>query len=363
MGKLNRIQIENFKSIHRLDLRLNPLNVFIGANGVGKSNFIGIFKFLNKIINEQLQLYTGESGGADSILYFGRKISDHLTIKLSFADEVNGYECILIPTVDDRFVFKEETTWFHNKNYPKPYRESIGSGHAESKLLQYSELKKPVPKFVAEDLQSWKLYHFHDTSDAARVKQTCEISDNKILHPDAGNLSSFLFRLQNQHHQHYKNIEQTIKMVAPFFDTFHLEPSSMNQNKIQLEWKEKSSEKYFNASAMSDGTLRFICLATLLLQPRLPSIVVMDEPELGLHPYAISLLAELLRGASKKCQVVVATQSVTLVNHFEPSDIFIVDRENKQSVFKHLAIADMEDWLEEYGLGDLWEKNVFGGRP
>jgi predicted ATPase len=364
MGKLNRIQIENFKSIRLLDLRLNDLNVFIGANGVGKSNFIGIFKFLNKMINEQLQLYTGESGGADSILYFGRKTSDHLSIKLSFADEMNGYECKLVPTAEDRFVFQEENTWFHDKKkYPLPYNEFLGSGHAESRLFQYAELKKRVPIYVANHLLSWKLYHFHDTSDAARVKQTGDISDNKMLHPDAGNLASFLYRLKNQHPQHYKNIEQIVKMVAPFFESFHLEPSSLNPNKIQLEWKEKGGEKYFNASALSDGTLRFMCLATLLLQPSLPSIVLMDEPELGLHPYAISLLAELLRGASKKCQVMVATQSVTLVNQFEPANICVVDREDKQSVFKHLADAEMEGWLEEYGLGDLWEKNVFGGRP
>ncbi|MDP2210020.1 MAG: AAA family ATPase [Bacteroidota bacterium] len=364
MGKLNKIQIENFKSIRKLELRLNDLNVFIGANGVGKSNFIGIFKFLNKVINKQLQLYTGESGGADSILYFGRKTSERLSIKLSFADEVNGYECILVPTAEDRFVFQEETTWFHDKNnYTSPYREPLGTGHAESNLLQSPKAGKGVPKYVADHLLSWKLYHFHDTSDSARVKQTGEISDNKMLHTDAGNLASFLYRLQNQYPQHFKNIEQTVKMVAPFFEAFQLEPSSLNPNKIQLEWKEKGGDKYFNASALSDGTLRFMCLVTLLLQPKLPSIVLMDEPELGLHPYAISLLADLLRSAAKKCQVMVATQSVTLVNQFEPSNICVVDRADKQSVFKHLADEEMKDWLDEYGVGDLWEKNVFGGRP
>jgi predicted ATPase len=364
MRKLDRIIVENYRSIRYLDLHLNSLNVFIGANGSGKSNFISVFKFLNKIINKQLQVYVGESGGADSILYFGRKKSDHLIIKLSFADESNGYEFGLIPNAEDRFVFQEERAWYHNKAYPGPLSESLGSGQLEAKLVDYAASKpRNIEYHVIQDLRSWKLYHFHDTSESAKVKQTGDIAENRTINPNASNLAAYLYFLQRTHQLHYKNIEDTVRLVAPFFEGFHLEPSRLNPNKIMLEWKETGSDKYFTASAFSDGTLRFICLTTLLLQPVLPTVVLLDEPELGLHPYAITILADLLRGASQKAQVLVATQSVTLVNHFEPKQVFVVERKEGQTTFTHLADSDMEEWLEEFGLGDLWEKNIIGGRP
>lgn len=366
MRKLDRIQVENFKSIRSLDLALNALNVFIGANGSGKSNFIGIFKFLNKIINKQLQVYTGESGGADALLHYGRKRSNQLSVKLSFADRTNGYDFVLGPTAEDRFIFLEEYVWFHDRSrYEHPYRESLGSGHSEAKLPDYAEGRvSRVPQYVIADLKRWKLYHFHDTSDSAKVKQTADISDGILLHPDAGNLAAFLYRLRATHPQHYRTIVDTIRLVAPFFEDFHLEPSPSNQQKIMLEWKEVGSDKYFNASSLSDGTLRFMCLTTLLLQPQLPSVVILDEPELGLHPYAIAILADLLRSAAEQTQVVVATQSVTLVNQFQPSQVLVVERtDDGQSVFRHLQEADMRDWIDEFGLGDLWEKNIIGGRP
>ncbi|MDR4499525.1 MAG: AAA family ATPase [Candidatus Scalindua sp.] len=363
MNTLDHLEIRNFKSIHSLNFDLKSLNIFIGANGVGKSNFVGIFKFLNQVIKGNLQNFTAASGGADSILYFGRKTSEEMSFKLSFKGGVNGYECSFSPTPEDNFYFSNENILIHDKKkYPKPYNEYIGSGHLESEI---PGSKKRVARYVSEYLDSWRLYHFHDTSESAKVKQTCNIADNKTLQHDARNLAAFLYLLEKKHPDRFENIQDAVRMVAPFFDRFNLHPSQLNEDKILLEWKEKGCDDYFNASALSDGTLRFICLATLLLQPesKLPSIILLDEPELGLHPYAIAVLAGLLRSTSKCAQIIVATQSVTLVNQFEPDDIVVVDREKGQSVFCRLDRPDMTDCLEEYGLGDLWEKNILGGRP
>ena len=159
------------------------------------------------------------------------------------------------------------------------------------------------------------------------------------------------------------NIQDTIRQIAPFFEGFRLEPSRLNPDKIRLEWREKGSETYFNAHALSDGTLRFMCLATLLLQPTMPNVILLDEPELGLHPAAISLLADLLLSAAQRTQILVATQSVTLVNQFTPESVWVVERGDRHSVFKRLETADMSTWLDEYSLGELWEKNIIGGRP
>jgi len=366
MKKLDKITIKNFKSIRKLELKLNSLNVFIGGNGVGKSNFISAFKLLNNIINKNLQTFVGKSGGADRILYFGRKTSDRLEFNLSFDDNKNGYECTLVPDVEGGFIFEYEAVWFHNKEkYEKPFPQPLNSGGRETGLFKRSASTpfQNMADYIINDLKSWTIYHFHDTSDSAKVKQTCKLDDNVKLRSDASNLPAFLYAMKKKNPDNFENIEDTIRQVAPFFNKFNLNPLLLSPNEIRLEWLEKGSDDYFNAASLSDGTLRFMCLATLLLQPILPGIIFLDEPELGLHPFAINILAGLLKKASKKTQVIVATQSVTLVNQFDPENIFIVDREDNQSVFKHLANEDIENWLENYGLGELWEKNVFGGRP
>jgi len=362
MKKLDRIKITNYKSIRDLDLELSDLNVFIGANGSGKSNFIGAFKFLNHLIEGNLQTYTAAQGGADTILHFGRKHSESMSFSLSFENGSRGYDCILSAGVQDNFFFEKESLWFHDKNrlIPPAYSLAGPRGYLESKV-------SAKPHSIAGDilvyLASMKFYHFHDTSDSAKVKQTGDLEDNRFLRPDARNLAAFLYRLEKNHKDHFDNIQDAIRLVAPFFDRFNLHPSALNPDKIRLEWLEKGSDAYFNASVLSDGTLRFICMATLLLQPQLPSVILVDEPELGLHPSAISVLANLLQSAAKRTQVLISTQSVTLVNHFEPQDVVVVERKEGQSVFRRLDKADMTNWLDDYSLGDLWEKNVIGGRP
>ena len=363
MRTLERITIDNFRSIRCQCLDLAPLNICIGGNGSGKSNLVGAFDLLNRVVNKELRKYAGVAGGADRILHFGRKQSPSLSIavELVSGDHSNGYSLELLPTDEDLFVFESERVWSRDRRkYPSPYELQLGSGHGESRL---GESKEAVAAHVRADLGSYRIYHFHDTSASAAVKLTGDIDDNRLLQPDAGNLAAFLYRLQQTHAGHFQNTEATIRQIAPFFEGFRLEPSALNPDKIRLEWKEKNNDGYFNASALSDGTLRFMCLVTLLLQPTLPAVILLDEPELGLHPAAIGLLADLLQSAATRTQVLAATQSVTLVSQFSPEEVWVVEREEGQSVFRRLESADMSDWLEDYSLGELWEKNILGGRP
>lgn len=214
-----------------------------------------------------------------------------------------------------------------------------------------------------QDLESYRVYHFHDTSDTAAVKLASDLEDNTVLRPQAENLAAFLFWMQAKHPVHFQNVVSAVRHIAPFFEDFRLQPSRLNESKIRLEWREKGSDAYLNAHALSDGTLRFICLATLLLQPQLPALVLLDEPELGLHPAAITVLAELLSSASERTQVIAATQSVTLVNRLRPEQVWTVERSQGPTTFNHLSGADMSQWLDNYALGDLWEMNVLGARP
>ena len=364
-GAIDRIQIQGFKSIRHADIRLNPLNVLIGPNGVGKSNFIGLFKLINNVIERRLQVYVGTTGGANGILHFGRKKTPSMRVEFTFSDAINGYICQLMGTDEDLLFFADESTWFHDqRNCDKPYTSGLGSGHKETRLLNANgNPDRGIAGYVVTAMQSWRIYHFHDTSPEAKVKQACELHDNRALKGDASNLAAFLYFLRAQHPAHYRNIVDAVRMVAPFFEDFVLEPLALNQQMIRIEWREKGTDHVFGPGVLSDGTLRFVCLATLLLQPHLPSTILLDEPELGLHPYAITLLAELLRGASTKTQVIASTQSTSLVNQFEPQDVLVVEREEGQSVFKRLEKGAMDAWLEDYGLGDLWEKNLLGGRP
>jgi predicted ATPase len=366
MQMLEQITIENFKSIRRQSLVLGPLNLFIGGNGAGKSNFIGAFRLLREIANQNLEQYTAIKGGADSLLYFGRRQSPKMSFRLTFSDSdvpsvSHGYNVGLSGTDDGSLNIADEFALYHERDkYPAPYFEPVSLSQKESGLQGRTHI---CVRKALDNLASYRVYHFHDTGDTAPAKAVCDVEDNRFLRPQAENLAAFLYWLQEKKPGCFSNIQDAIRQIAPFFDGFRLAPSLLNESKIRLEWTEKGSDAYFNANALSDGTLRFICLATLLLQPDPPPIILLDEPELGLHPAAINLLAALLQSAATRTQIIVATQSVTLVDQFTPEEVWTVDREDNQSVFRHLAKQDLGAWLDGYSLGELWQKNIFGGRP
>ncbi|MGF1634395.1 MAG: AAA family ATPase [Phycisphaerae bacterium] len=369
MRILQTLKVSNFKSIRSQELNLQPLNVFIGGNGSGKSNLVGVFRLLKEIVGRNLAGYTQVKGGADSILYHGRKQSPEMFIDVEFGTYANpsattSRYCVKLASSSDNALFvAEETAFTHDKSrYPKPFDWPVASNAPESRLREVAE-SEPTPKRILQDLDAYRVYHFHDTSDTSPAKGTSNINDNRFFRPQAENLPAFLYYLQQQKPHSFSLMEDTVRQIAPFFDRFQLAPNRLNPSTIRLEWSERGSDAYFNASSLSDGTLRFICLCTLLLQPDLPPLILIDEPELGLHPAAIKVLADMLESAATKTQVIVATQSVTLVNQFSPEHVWTVDREESQSVFRQLDSADRRNWLEDYALGELWEKNLLGARP
>lgn len=355
--QLSRLVIRGYKSFADCDLNLARLNVLIGANGVGKSNFIGFFRLIQRILDERLQFTVGEMGGADALLHFGRKHTEILEAAFYFGS--NGYKFTLSPTQDNRMIFAHEALWWEQHGDWRPC-----AGHFETYVHEQKH-KTRIYDYVVDAVRSWRVYHFHDTSTSARVKQIHNINDNDYLREDARNLAAFLYRLKNNHREHYLRIVTTVRLVAPFFGDFYLRPTVDNPNKIQLEWVERDQDLPFTASALSDGTLRFICLATVLLQPKdfLPETILIDEPELGLHPYAITVLAGLMKSVAEQHQLLISTQSVELVNEFEAEDILVVDKQGTTSTLQRLDVAALRTWLEDYTLGELWKKNLLGGRP
>ncbi len=357
---INLIKIRNFKSIREMDLELLPINVLIGANGAGKSNFINFFKLIYNIYTQNLQNYIAEEAGAENILYNGLKQSESLLGRVEF-DNTNAYSFTLKPNQQGNLFFENDITRFHHGFGKTGWDEvSLGNGYLESKLKNENGGRY---RYVKRYMSSFRIFHFHDTSKTARIKQKGNIDDNQILLEDAGNLAAYLYFLQEKYPKNFKKIEMLIKSVAPYFDCFVLEPDRIREDKIQLSWKQKDSDMSLFGMHLSDGTLRFMALATLLLQPELPATIIIDEPELGLHPFAINKLAGLIKKASAQSQIIISTQSVNLVDNFEPEEIITVDRKDNQSVFIRQNSESLKDWMQEYSIGDLWNKNVIGGTP
>jgi predicted ATPase len=357
--QLKSLKIEGYKSIKDNEIVLGNINVLIGQNGAGKTNFISLFKFLRNLIEGRLK-QTSLKTGAESILYYGSKQTKEINIYLDFSP--NLYKVKLEPTANDSLVVSSEYCGFLGTGYSSPYWDPIALSEEESKLSEKSK-KNKIARYVYDVLKDWRVYHFHDTSENAGVKKYCSLADNKFLFEDASNLAAFLYVLKHTQGKYYERIVKTTQLVIPFFKDFVLEPSQLTDDKIRLEWNDKYSDKTFTASELSDGSLRFICMATLLLQRELPKVILLDEPELGLHPSAITILCGLLKKASKRSQVIVSTQSVSIVNEFDAEEIIVVEREGGDTVFHRLESQKLEHWLNDYSLGELWDKNIIGGKP
>ena len=352
-GALDWITVKGFRSIAHVEkLELTPINVLIGANGSGKSNFVAVFTLLRCWAEDRLDDYVVPSGGADCNLHFGVKTTPELHVQLSFAEGAEHHDIRLAATEDDRL---------------RVMSESVGGDPAATyfNAPTNAPTRVDIKTCTRSRLERWRVYHFHDTGKGAPILCNADLNDNRFLREDGGNLAAFLYLLRQEDPISYQRIKKTFRLVAPFFDDFVLEPLALNDRMIRLEWRHRVSDKHFDVAALSDGSLRFLALATLLLQPaRLrPSVILLDEPELGLHPYAVAVLCSLIRSAAVETQVILATQSPYLVDHFQPEDIVVADRVAGQSQFTRLAPKDLEAWLEDYSLGDLWLKNELGGRP
>jgi predicted ATPase len=368
MQRLTKLELHGYKSIrHLVDFELGPMNVLIGANGAGKSNFVSFFKMLNWMTPRpgSLQFHIGRVGRANALLYDGAAITPQITASLTFETDagINEYAMRLFHAAPDTLIFADEKYRFSSRNLPsKAEWKSLGAGHAETKLIAAGDAGDKTAKTILRLLKGCVVYQFHNTSETARIRQAWSVDDNGFLKEDAANLAPYLLRLRESQPSAYLRIVETVRQIAPFFADFVLEPV---EGTVLLQWRELNTDLIFGPHQASDGSLRMIGLVSLLLQPveDLPALIILDEPELGLHPFAINVIAGLLQSVSNHTQVILATQSATLVNYFQPEQIIVVDRPNRESTFRRLDTDTLRDWLDEYSIAELWEKNVIGGRP
>jgi predicted ATPase len=380
---IKHITLENYKSIKKLDLELKPLNVLIGSNGAGKSNFISFFTFLKNIIKENLRGYVLDKGGQETFLYYGSKWSKFISAKISFQTvykeyNINNwleYNFTLIPTNENIFRFDAEVMHsdllpdeieqlnLNNKNYETKLSDSFISSLNDIENYDPHQFDLLLGDVFYPDIPNIQVFHFNDTSSTSPLKARVNDNDNLFLRADGQNLSCMIKLIYDKYPDYYRMIVDTIRTIVPDFHDFVIRHNSeflslewFNKNNVDIPWK---------AHYLSDGSLRFIALAVLLLMPSelQPQVIIIDEPEIGLHPTALNVLSGLIKRASLERQVIISTQSATLLSQFEPDDVIVVDKKDKYSEFKRLSNHDLAKWLESYTLGELWESNVIGGRP
>jgi predicted ATPase len=354
---MEKIVIQGYKSIKDVEINFTPINILIGSNGSGKSNFLSFFEFLNNLYERKLAKYVALRGGENKMLHKGKEITSKISAQITFEEDVYSFE---ITAGDEGFIVTEETILHLNDP----------SGVAEPTAAYFKRevnVKNEPDSHAAEikgSLSSLKKYHFHDTGSNSPFNNLSHVeNDIYYLYERGENMAAFLYNIQKKDAIVYQRIVKTIQSIAPFFSDFYLAPN--DEGYVRLQWTDKFSSTVYGTTDLSDGTVRFIALATLFMQPNLPSIIIIDEPELGLHPFAIAKLAGMIQSvAAKNVQVIIATQSADLINHFDANDIITVDQNKGESTFTRLNKEALAEWLEEYSIGDLWQRNIIqGGQP
>lgn len=362
---IENIKISNYKSIRKAEIELRMLNILIGPNGAGKSNFISFFDLTRHMLEQRLGSYLLEHGGIDNMLYRGRKLSNHISALIDFENR-NAFAFTLKPTQGPKAYIESTKEYVNHAGFDdKRYEEKWDAQILDVNVEESEILTKAQSDggYLRKFLRSFNVYHFHDTSHSSPLRQLTRTGDNEYLRNDGSNLAAVLYRLKKTDVKSYNLIESTVRSIAPYFKQFKLIPNKIMEGFIGLEWEERDTDMYLDATNFSDGTLRFIALAVLLLQPDSPKTIIIDEPELGLHPAAIIKLGALVKRASRTSQIILATQSIELINNFSISDLIVVDRDDNQSTFYRLNEEDFVDWRNAYSVGELWEKNIIGGRP
>ena len=342
---IDSVFIEGYKSILSQEVKLHSMNILLGGNGVGKSNFLSVFDFFRKIVQSRKYEYA-HAQEASRLLYMGRKVTDKIRLNFRYSDSWLNSMTIDLKDVDSmlrvRGLFIEEN-------------EKAIVDLAEGEDYNIERLRNLVDQY-------W-IHHFQDTGNKSSYRTSNQVNDNRFLRADGSNLASFLYRIRTEKPNLFRKIEDIIHEVTPSFGCFDLRPDITDEDSIRLTWHPVGEDVPFDEFQLSDGTLRMISLVTLLLQPQLPELIIIDEPEIGLHPAAISILADLLKTAAEKKQVIISTQSIDLINHFTPEDIIVADFKNSQSYFKRLNTDELHQWIDDYTLGEMWEKNLFGVQP
>jgi predicted ATPase len=452
----DRLIIQRFRSLAKVDCKLAPLSVFIGPNGSGKSNLLDLLSLLAESANGRLSEGVARRGGFDEILHRGshgdlaiemhfqpthpfavekypvvfkvqlrksgsnphvwfeqvskdgpnspplilmkrdkggcifRSVTTGVLEKIGEKDKVSEHDSadpharnpweskgLFGITADGRLVSgsstEEERKVLESQNpWLKVLQSALSSGEERKILESDSELaifqvkdqgKYPTPYKILRELQEWRLYRDIDVGPEAPIRQPALIRPSMVLSKNGSNLASVLNSIQQQHPAIWKEIEELLETVYPQFHSITFPPEG-GDGKVVLRWWERPYEESgFSANLLSDGTLKFLCLIAILRNPSPPPLICIDEPELGLHPDWIKVVAELLQSAANRTQLIVTTHSPQLVSKLSPEEVVVTEKQDGKTAFRTLSQEALESWLKEFTLGDLWLAGHLGGRP
>ena len=371
-ARIESIRIRGFRSLKNVELQhLTDAVVLIGANGSGKSNFIRFFDMLGWMLkSRQLGEFIERQGGADDQLYRGNRFTPRMEAEIELRTDQgrNDYGFALMHGAPDRFFFSSERFRFSRfGSYEEAPWQSLEGGHREAMIVEAAQSNMPginqtTASVIVRLLRNCTAYQFHDTSASSNIKKVWRVDDNYWLRSDGGNLAAILHYLEHHDVRRYDLICRHIGRILPVFDRFVLED---RYGSVQLGWKARDTGRSFGAHLTSDGSLRFFALVTLLNLPTemMPDVILLDEPELGLHPAAITLVGDMIRALSEQRQVIVATQSPLLVDCFELDEIVVLELCDDATVFRRLSTDEYQHWLDDFTAGELWQQNLLGGRP
>lgn len=354
---MDRIIIKGYKSFKEISFTLGKINLLIGSNGAGKSNFLSLFELLGRTFNQGLEQYVAIKGGVDKFLHQGRKVTS--IIETQIIQERNSYKLSLIEADGKLLVQNEQLGYRYADSWDY---ETIATFVPETKIKTYSGMKRG--DYVREYLGQIRKFHFHDTGNRSPFASECHVrNDAQTLYEHGENLAPILFRIQQENPLVYRRIVQVIQSVAPYFLDFYFNPSPAET--LRLLWQDKYSTMIYGPNDFSDGTIRFIALVVLFMQPWLPKLIIIDEPELGLHPVAIQKLSGLIKIAAQRgTQIIIATQSAEFISNFDPEDVVTVNQKDGMTHMERLDSQELSHWLDEYTLGELWKQNILkGGQP
>jgi len=400
---ISKITLENFFSFkNSTTIELNPdINILLGINGSGKSNFLKAIQLLyESVIGKGLEkIFLKDWSGFNSVVNFNNDEKDYIKLSFEFDKDAigNGYRFPSNPIYEIK-IFKSGATSYYLKE--KLYSESIKSGEndfiymemdngqgiistrekgkigiqkypQESKqivfrstepvLRQISDPERFYPLFTLKRaLEEISVYYYFDTTFESPIRQPSGYGTETKLLADGQNLMTILNNIKNSHSLYYDKIEEAVKKINPYFKDINF---AFLGSKIYLVLREEYLKKSVSIEHISDGTLRYLLLLSVLFNPERGSLVCIEEPETGLHPDMINTISDAIKQSSKNTQVIVTTHSPLLLNSFDIDDILVFEKNNQNGTEVSVKSAEeFDELIEDFLVGQAWLKGLIGGK-
>ena len=366
MSQFESIHIQGFRRLVDVKLALRPLMVMIGANGCGKTSLLEAWRLLAKSADGKLSDTISSLGGFGELLTRPRSAGDETTglsiaVRLKEQSESRGK---LFDDDEESFSIRLARVGYGFRiDQELPITESVSGTPAEifSRTLgtetQLSGAKGDKERILRETLASAGFFRPFDLADLRRPQSV----QPELLPGEHGEaLVACLYSLRETDRDRFEIVEDWLHAAFPDFERLEFPPVAAGM--LALAWKDRQFTQPIYTHQLSEGTLRFLWLTALLSSRHLPAVTLIDEPEVSLHPQLLMLLVEMMREASKRTQIIVATQSESLVRFLNPEEILVADLEEGATKFTWGDDLDIDHWLKDFSLNELWTMGVLGGR-